>query len=166
MERERVHMVNKNDEERVAIIRERFFYDGHILRYSATKDKAGSVSKNGYLMVTVKQKQFYVHRICWLLHTGSWPSTGIDHINSDKQDNSVTNLRPATHSQNGCNRLNSRNTSGCKNVYWSNKRNKWVIDISLNKKRVFHKIMDNYDEAVATAKLKMDELHGEYAKYD
>jgi hypothetical protein len=144
----------------------RFRYDGRYLRYKATGEGAGTLSANGYFMVTVLGKQFYVHRICWFLAIGEWPKIGIDHIDGNKTNNYWPNLRLATHSQNGCNRLNSANKSGCKNVYWSNTRNRWVIDITLNRVRVFHKVMEDYDEAVALAKAKMDELHGEFARYE
>jgi hypothetical protein len=149
-----------------AEIQDRFFYDGACLRYHISGEKAGTLSANGYLMVTVLGKQLYVHRICWFLVYREWPTKNIDHINGDKTDNNMSNLREATHSQNGCNRLNSANKSGRKNVYWSNTRNRWVIDITLNRVRVFHKVVEDYDEAVALAKAKMDELHGEFARYE
>lgn len=150
------------------VIRDRFYYDDVALKYRFTEEYAGSVSEKGtpYLRVTVLGQQFYVHRICWFLKTGKWPETNVDHINGDKLDNSWTNLRLATHSQNGCNSVKSNNTSGCKNVYWSNTRNRWVIDITLNNVRVFHKVMENYDDAVVLAKEKMNELHGEFARYE
>ena len=147
-------------------IRNRFKYDGEKLRKTFNWDEAGTLSTNGYLVVSVSDKTFYVHRICWFLQTGEWPEGSVDHINGVKTDNGWSNLRLATHSQNGCNRLNSANKSGCKNVYWSNTRNRWVIDITLNRVRVFHKVMEDYDEAVALAKAKMDELHGEFARYE
>lgn len=144
----------------------RFKYDGEKLRKTFNWDEVGTLSTNGYLVVTVQGKTFYVHRICWFLATGEWPTENVDHINGVKTDNCWSNLRLATHSQNGCNRLNLANKSGCKNVYWSNTRNRWVIDITLNRVRVFHKVMEDYDEAVALAKAKMDELHGEFARYE
>ncbi len=147
-------------------IRGRFKYDGEKLRKTFNWDEVGTLSTNGYLVVSVVGRTFYVHRICWFLQTGEWPDGSVDHINGVKTDNCWSNLRLATHSQNGCNRLNSANKSGCKNVYWSNTRNRWVIDITLNRVRVFHKVMEDYDEAVALAKAKMDEIHGEFARYE
>jgi len=149
-----------------AEIQDRFKYDQQTLRYALSGNEAGTLTVDGYLTVTVLGRQFYVHRICWFLATGKWPTANIDHLNGVKSDNCWPNLRLATHSQNGCNRLNSANKSGCKNVYWSNTRNRWVIDITLNRVRVFHKVMEDYEEAVALAKAKMDELHGEFARYE
>lgn len=159
-------VINSVDIIRDGPIRDRFYYDNYSLRFKYTHDEAGTLSSNGYLVVTVLGKQYYVHRICWFLKTGVWPSENVDHINGNKEDNSWMNLRLATHSQNGCNRLNSANKSGCKNVYWSNTRNRWVIDITLNRVRVFHKVMEDYEEAVALARAKMDEIHGEFARYE
>jgi hypothetical protein len=147
-------------------IKNRFVYDGVALRKKFNWEEVGTLSTNGYLVVTVLGKTFSVHRICWFLQTGEWPEGSVDHINGVKDDNEWSNLRLANHSQNGCNRLNSANKSGCKNVYWSNTRNRWVIDITLNRVRVFHKVMEDYDEAVALAKAKMDEIHGEFARYE
>ena len=147
-------------------ILDRFAYDGQSLKKKFNWEEAGTLTVNGYLVVSVLGKTFYVHRICWFLKTGEWPTENIDHLNGCRYDNCWPNLRLATHSQNGCNRLNSANKSGCKNVYWSNTRNRWVIDITLNRVRVFHKVMEDYDEAVALAKAKMDELHGEFARYE
>ena len=155
-----------NDSEYEEEIISRFVYDGESLRKKFNWEEAGTLSTNGYLVVTVAGKTFYVHRICWFLQPGKWPEGSIDHRNGEKTDNCWSNLRLATHSQNGCNRLNSANKSGCKNVYWSNTRNRWVIDITLNRVRVFHQVMEDYDEAVALAKAKMDEIHGEFARYE
>lgn len=45
----------------------------------------------------------------------------IDHINQDKKDNRIENLRLATRSQ------NNRNSSGIKGVYWHDKARKWMV---------------------------------------
>lgn len=64
---------------------------------------AGYVSADGYVKVEVGGKAQSAHRIVWLMHRGEWPSGDIDHINGDRADNRIGNLRDVTH------RLNTQN---------------------------------------------------------
>lgn len=69
-----------------------------------TGDIAGTKVKNRYVKLVVRQKRYEAHRVAWFLSTGDWPTLIIDHINGDKQDNRLSNLREVTKSQNGENR--------------------------------------------------------------
>ena len=57
--------------------------------------KLGTHDKDGYLKVKVKKKSFFVHRIVWLLNNGHFPNGEIDHINRNRTDNRIENLRIA-----------------------------------------------------------------------
>lgn len=68
---------------------------------------------HGYKVVTIFDKQYPAHRICFALHYGKHPQGDIDHINGIRTDNRLSNLREATKRQNATNRkLISRNASG------------------------------------------------------
>lgn len=56
-----------------------------------------------YVRVTVLGKRYYAHRLVWLYIHGEMPDY-IDHINGDRQDNRLVNLRKSTMSQNQANR--------------------------------------------------------------
>ncbi len=97
---------------------------------------AGTVRKDGYRRIHFEGKQEYAHRVAWKLMTGKWPDEHIDHINGDPSDNRFANLRPATASQNLCNRkTQSNNSSGFKGVSWSRASKKWAAYICVQKKK-------------------------------
>lgn len=85
--------------------------------------KAGYVDPlRGYAMISYQRKRYYAHRIIYLMHNGYLPKE-IDHIDGDKTNNRVENLRACTHTQNGQNKpAQSNNKSGVKNVVWSEPR--------------------------------------------
>ncbi len=68
------------------------------------KEAGGSLMK-GYKRLRIDKEQYSHHQVAWLLVTGEWPASSIDHINRIKTDNRWDNLRLATQSQNNANRL-------------------------------------------------------------
>ena len=81
-------------------------------------DVAGTEHGNGYLKVRLGDKVYYAHRLVYYMHHG-WMPEQIDHINGNRSDNRIDNLRAATKSQNALNsRMPKNNTSGVKNVSW------------------------------------------------
>jgi len=64
---------------------------------------AGGLRPDGYVRIKLDQRDYMAHRLIWLHATGRWP-TEIDHINGDRSDNRIENLRECTRSQNFANR--------------------------------------------------------------
>jgi len=54
----------------------------------------------GYIQIMIDNVNYYAHRLAWLYVYGEWPSGILDHINRNKQDNRITNLRVVSHSEN------------------------------------------------------------------
>lgn len=67
--------------------------------------RAGHVGVNGYrhLNLGVELGSFKAHRIVWALAHGKWPDLTIDHINGERDDNRLENLREAPPLQQGQN---------------------------------------------------------------
>jgi hypothetical protein len=64
----------------------------------------GSRNKKGYLNIKIGRVLFQAHRLAWLHVHGNWPQFVIDHINRDKSDNRIENLRDVTVKENLANR--------------------------------------------------------------
>lgn len=68
-------------------------------------DSAGTLQPNGYKQVMIKRKRYYLHRLIWLYHHGQFPKAPnvLDHINRDKTDSRIENLRVVDRRQNAWN---------------------------------------------------------------
>jgi len=99
-------------------------------------DEAGSLLNTGYKKVQTCRNSFQVHRICYAIYHGVDPCPmQIDHINHDRTDNRIDNLRLVTRQENNRNKSKqSNNTSGVSGVFWEKKRNKWRATVWLNGK--------------------------------
>ncbi len=71
----------------------------------ARKDKIAGYarSKGSYWQLRLCGKHYYAHRLAWLYIYGEWPKQDLDHIDRNKQNNAIGNLREATATQNGAN---------------------------------------------------------------
>lgn len=86
----------------------------------------------GYLRIFVDGKLHYAHRLAWLYVNGSFPPSQIDHVNLDKSDNRIANLRLATQQENSQNfPKTKRNTSGIPGVHWCKRDGKWCARIRI-----------------------------------
>ena len=81
---------------------------------------------NGYMHVNIDLMPHCSHRVAWAIAYGMWPTHQIDHINMDRTDNRLCNLREATNAQNSHNRKaqsNNKSTGvkGVSKITWSTK---------------------------------------------
>jgi hypothetical protein len=110
---------------------------------------AGNTSQQGYIRIRLDDISFQAHRLAWMYVNGYLPENPIDHVNRERSDNRISNLREVSI---WCNAVNSKlrkdNTSGVRGVHWSNTRNKWRASIRADGKvRGLGRFVD-FDEAV------------------
>jgi len=94
---------------------------------NAGNEAMTAVNKQGYKVGNINGSMFRAHRVAWALHYGVDPKNQIDHINGDRKDNRIENLRVVTNQQNSWNqKLRSTNTSGYNGVSWCKMTNSWL----------------------------------------
>lgn len=85
-----------------------------------------SVMTAGYQRIKFRHRYLPIHRVIWALQNGKWPQGHIDHINGDKLDNRIKNLRDVPRHINMRNqKRRTDNTSGMAGVTWSPVRRRW-----------------------------------------
>jgi hypothetical protein len=127
--------------------------------------RAGSVRSNGYAYIWVKGGYYRAHRLAWLYVHGRFPDLEIDHVNMNKTDNRIENLRLATHSQNGANTGKKRNNkSGYKGVHYSRIRKKWRAQIEKGGNKHHLGLFYTPEEAHNAYIKAAQELFGEFAR--
>lgn len=96
---------------------------------------AGSENTQGYHVIKIRNILYRSHRVAWKMYYGVDPPVLIDHVNTNRLDNRISNLREATRCENGRNaKLSSKNTSGFKGVSWAPRRSLWCATITIDYK--------------------------------
>lgn len=91
---------------------------------------------NGYRTGKVKGHYVKAHRVAWAIYHGQWPDDAIDHINGDRADNRISNLRDVTQAENMRNQTRPiTNTSGHIGVSFDRQSGKWAAYICPGKSR-------------------------------
>jgi len=165
----------------VAYLRQRFDYDPdtgivrwkwyepHPLswnaRYAGTA--TGYEGEHGHLITGLDRKLWYLHRIIWAVYHGADTDFEIDHINHDRRDNRIANLRLATSGMNSRNRSKHiDNRSGRTGVFWRPREQKWAAVICVNYR--VHQLGYYVDLADAIAALEAAEIkfdfHGNHGE--
>jgi hypothetical protein len=120
---------------------------------------------SGYIKLRVRELggSIGAHRVIFAIHHGYFPKE-VDHINGNKLDNRIENLREVSRTQN---RLNTgktcRNKSGCKNVYPHYK--KWGVALKINKKQMYFGVYEDLELADLVAHAAREKYHGIYTNH-
>lgn len=110
-------------------LKELMHYDADTGVFTRNGKVTGTARTDGYKKLTVNGQQFYAHRLAWLYVHGVLP-TFIDHIDRNRSNNKIANLRAVSRSENQQNRVKQRNnTSGYKGVIYFKRTGRWRANI-------------------------------------
>lgn len=117
-------------------------------RYSG-KEAFTTIKDEGYLAGGINYKIYTAHRVAWLLYYGHWPSGEIDHINGNKADNRIENLRDVDKSTNQRNtKIQHNNKSGKSGVSFHTHSGKWHAQIGVDAKLINLGYYSNLEDAI------------------
>lgn len=115
-------------------------------------------TSKGYLTGGIMRRNFFAHRVAWAHFHGSWPKFTIDHINRDKGDNRIENLRDVSRV------VNNHNVERRKGEYvgvaWWEPSRKWLARISKDGEFYYLGYYDTAIEAARVRDAKARELYG------
>jgi hypothetical protein len=147
-----------------------YYQDGNLVRKTGRVNEigqiAGSVHKaSGYIHVKINTKAHKAHRLVFLYHYGYLPEC-VDHIDGDKANNRIENLRAATKEENCQNqKVRSTNKSGCKGVKWNSVSKKWQVGICKNYKNIHLGMYEDLELASLVAIEATELIHGRFSAY-
>jgi hypothetical protein len=132
-------------------VRARFGFDHESGRLTKNGSPVGWLHQRvGYRYVNIDSKEYREHRLIWLWVNGEWPTGQIDHINGDKTDNRIENLRDVGGSQNQWNiHANVNNSTGFRGVVFIKAMSKYRAQIRRNGKRTYLGTFDSAELASA-----------------
>ncbi|HDU1553696.1 TPA: HNH endonuclease [Klebsiella pneumoniae] len=120
---------------------------------------AGRVTSEGYVSLCLNGKGQYAHRLIWIYHFGNIPAgMEIDHINHNRLDNRIENLRCVTRAENARN-LGQRSTEKRNGVSWKESRKRWHAQITVGGKSLHIGYFTGLAEATA-ARIQAEKDHG------
>ena len=146
------------------------YQDGNLIRKTGRVNEIGQIAGcvhkgKGYIHVKIKAKAFKAHRLVFLYHHGYLPEC-VDHIDGDKTNNKIENLRAATKEENCRNqKIRSTNKSGYKGVKWVEHCKKWQVEVCKNYKQLRFGMYEDLELAGLVAIEATELIHGRFSAY-
>ena len=141
--------------------------NNQIYGHKHKKYKKLQLNKDGYYCINLcknnKVKGFVLHRLVYEAHNGNIPEgLYIDHIDCNRQNNNIENLRLATYSENQHNKkVHKNNLIGYKNIR-KRKWNTYQVRIYKNNKMVYCKTFKTLEDAILNRNVQLVLIHGEF----
>lgn len=128
-------------------------YDPGTGVFMRTGKRSGCAHHTGYRYVGIDGKRIIEHRLAWFYVYGVWPTADLDHINRNRADNRIANLREADRATNCQNQpIRRSNRSGVTGVYFHKVSGKWAASINVNKRQIHLGVYNTMEEAAAVRK--------------
>lgn len=155
-----------------AYVNELFEYREGVLYWKVNKARAkagapvGNLNNHGYIHTKIDGQRYRNHQLIYLMHHGYIPKQ-IDHIDRNRTNNRIENLRACTQTENLYNTgVLNRSSTGVKGVNWHNASKKWMVRINVKKKTLYLGIFDSFEEASVVATEARSKHHGEFARHN
>ena len=127
--------------------------------------KAGHKNKEGYYQMRLNHQRMYLHRMIFLYHHGYLPEQ-VDHIDGNRGNNRIENLRAADYVLNSCNsKKRTDNTSGVKGVWFCEREKRYIAQFQYQKKKYHVGSFISIEEAAQAIKQKREQIVKEFANH-
>jgi len=116
----------------------------------AHSEALNNLSRHGYFRGTINNRLYLAHRVAFAFVYGRWPHPEVDHINGNRRDNRIANLREVPKSQNAKNKRPSRrNSSGHNGIHWDSRNKKWIAQVKRHGQSSFLGRFKRVEDAIA-----------------
>ena len=152
-------------------LKELFNYDKNTGVFTRKKNRGpngkkgmvcGCLAANGYLVTMVDYVLYYNHRLAWLYIYGNPLPKYLDHINGNKIDNIISNLRSVNMSQNGMNRKIGTSITGELGIYTQN--GKYRVKIGKSGKQFHIGYFVKFKDALRARVFSERKFFGKFAR--
>lgn len=135
--------------------------DGYLIRRKNGKPCGQRANRSdGYADVWVNGRLLLAHRVIYAIVHGNMPAGQIDHIDGDRMNNRIENLRDVSQSENMHNSKKPKNnSSGFPGVSWSTRDQKWMAYIKVNNRRINLGYFEDINDAVQARKMAKMKYH-------
>jgi hypothetical protein len=126
----------------------------------AGKEAFTTTDLHGYKTGVIWGRRYMAHRVIMAMLNGEWPPQDVDHINGNRSDNFIKNLRLASRKENSRNAARpSTNTSGHVGVSWSKKDKRWRAGICVDGREIYLGNFVEISDAIK-ARLEAEKIYG------
>lgn len=129
-------------------------------------DVAGCVHNDGYRNVQIRTHKYLAHRLAWFIYWGEDPKDQVDHVDRNRTNNAIVNLREATSFENQRNAsMRTANRSGVSGVCWHKGRDRWHAKIRAGGKQIHLGYFERIEDAAAAYRAAAELHHREFAAH-